>query len=115
MSSVIAVDEGGTYRGIRCGQGSINHVGSVLQQVYNRRNINRLIAEGDLDSIDPIVPIPGTESKTFNSLADLRWAFISCEVAYLLKDDQWLYSPTVGGPTEGVYVPLEKALNKIKG
>ena len=112
MPSVIAVDEGGTYRGIRCQQSSINQVGPILQHVYTRRNINRLISAGDLISIDPMVSIPGTASKVFDSLADLRWKFITCEFAYLLRDEQWLFSPTAAGPTEGVYVPLEKALKK---
>jgi hypothetical protein len=60
-----------------------------------------------------MVSIPGTASKVFDSLADLRWEFITCEIAYLLRDEQWLFGITVGGPTEGVYVPLEKALKKV--
>jgi hypothetical protein len=112
MASVIAVADGYTYRGIRCQQSSLGLVGPILQQIYNQRNINRLFAAGDLASIDPVVPIHGTTSKTFSSLADLRWAFISCDVAYLLREDQWLFSPNISGPTEGVYVTLEKALKK---
>jgi hypothetical protein len=112
--SVIAVDTGSILRAVRCAQSKIDQVGLILYNLYSGRNVDKLISTGNLLSIDPLVIAPGTSSKSFTKLADLRWDYISCEVAYLWRDSQWLVSVRSEGPTEGTYVTLEKALKKGK-
>ena len=113
-SSVIAVDTGSILRAVRCAQSKIDQVGLILYNLYSGRNVDKLISTGNLLSIDPLVIAPGTSSKSFTKLADLRWDYISCEIAYLWRDSQWLVSVRSEGPTEGTYMPLEKALRKGK-
>ena len=112
--SVIAVDTGSILRAVRCAQSKIDQVGLILYNLYSGRNVDKLISTGNLLSIDPLVIAPGTSSKSFTKLADLRWDYISCEIAYLWRDSQWLVSVRSEGPTEGTYMPLEKALRKGK-
>jgi hypothetical protein len=112
--SVIVVDTGSILRAVRCAQSKIDQVGLILYNLYSGRNVDKLISTGNLLSIDPLVIAPGTSSKSFTNLADLRWDYISCEVAYLWRDSQWLVSVRSEGPTEGTYMPLEKALRKGK-
>ena len=112
--AVIAVDTGSILRAVRCAQSKIDQVGLILYNLYSGRNVDKLISTGNLLSIDPLVIAPGTSSKSFTNLADLRWDYISCEVAYLWRDSQWLVSVRSEGPTEGTYVTLEKALKKGK-
>ena len=112
--SVIAVDTGSILRAVRCAQSKIDQVGLILYNLYSGRNVDKLISTGNLLSIDPLVIAPGTGSKSFAKLADLRWDYISCEIAYLWRDSQWLVSVRSEGPTEGTYMPLEKALRKGK-
>ena len=112
--SVIAIDTGSILRAVRCAQSKIDQVGLILYNLYSGRNVDKLISTGNLLSIDPLVIAPGTSSKVFTNLADLRWDYISCEVAYLWRDSQWLVSVRSEGPTEGTYVTLEKALKKGK-
>lgn len=112
--SVIAVDTGSILRAVRCAQSKIDQVGLILYNLYSGRNVDKLISTGNLLSIDPLVIAPGTSSKSFTKLADLRWDYISCEIAYLWRDSQWLVSVRSEGPTEGTYMPLEKALKKGK-
>lgn len=114
MSSVIAIDTGSSFQGIHCKQGDLASVGAILHNFYTGTDITKLINAGDLISIDPFIPVTGKGFKTFSSLADLRWNFIKCEIAYLWRNSTWLVSKRTEGPTEGVYVPLEKALKKIK-
>ena len=91
-SSVIAVDTGSILRAVRCAQSKIDQVGLILYNLYSGRNVDKLISTGNLLSIDPLVIAPGTSSKSFTKLADLRWDYISCEIAYLWRDSQWLVS-----------------------
>jgi len=114
MSSVIAIDTGSSFQGIHCNQGDLVSVGSILHNFYTGININRLINAGDLISIDPFIPVTGKGFKTFSSLADLRWNYIKCEIAYLWRNSTWFVSRRAEGPTEGVYITLEKALTKLK-
>ena len=113
--AVIIVDEGTLFRGIRCEQGDLAVVGPLLFNLYQHaRQISRLVASGGLLSLHPLVPSPSSTVATRSTLADLRWEFISCEYAYLWREEQWLVNLRTEGPTEGKYTPLLSALKKLK-
>lgn len=110
----IAINTENSFRAIKCwADGSLPKAGVLLFNKCQQSGVEQIIATGDIASLETPVGV-GQTAKTFNSLADLRWAYVDCPNVYMWQDDRWLYSPTVSGPTEGKFVPLESALRKFK-